>query len=58
MTPVCGKVRLLEPQLEMSIMIEVRVIGLVLPKNVFQVRGADEEGAVLLKPSCCAPVIS
>ena len=47
--PVCGKVDLLKPPLQMSIMNEVRMIGLDLAKNVFQVHAVDDTGAVVFR---------
>lgn len=46
---MCGKVELFKPPLEMGMMSEVRTIGLNLAKNVFQVHGADETGAVVFR---------
>jgi hypothetical protein len=40
----------------MSIMSEVRTIGLDLAKNVFQVHGANETGAVVFRKSAGARI--
>lgn len=47
--PVCGKVVLFEPLLEMGIMSKVRTTGLDLAKNVFQVHGPDAFGAAVFR---------